>query len=130
MGGLDLLFGDPAQEWATGTSTVPSWVQLDWTSKYRMRTIYLFSPANPLNKVTSGKLTFSDGTSVTVGAVSQGGTAINLGTAGKTVNWVRFTITGTSFNLLSASVGLAEIKIFNAAPVTCGLLNSGCLKAL
>ena len=94
-----------------------------------MKTVYLFAPVNTLNSITAGTLTFSDGSKVAVKSVSASGTAVNLG-AGKTVSWVRFTITATGLNLLSPSVGLAEMKIFNAAPITCGLLNAGCLKTI
>lgn len=94
-----------------------------------MKTIYLFGAVNTGNSITSGTLHFSDGSTVAVKSVSPNGTAINLGT-GKTSSSVRFTITSAKTAFINPSLGLAEIKIFNAAPVTCSLLNPGCLKAL
>lgn len=91
-----------------------------------MKTIYLYAPVNTLNTISGGTLTLSDGSSYAVGSVSSSGTAVSLGSAGKTVNWLRFTITNTG--LLNSAVGLAEIRAYNnVAKTSCSLLDLSCL---
>jgi hypothetical protein len=74
-----------------------------------MRKIVLYGRVNTLNTVTSGVLSFSDGTVVKVtGSISSAGSAVSLG-AGIWASSVRFTTAGTS--MTSTSVGLSEIAI-------------------
>ncbi|ORY61153.1 hypothetical protein BCR35DRAFT_196404 [Leucosporidium creatinivorum] len=127
--GLSILgLGDASQEWSTGNKNLPAWVQLNFTSNYLAKTIYLFAPVNTLNTITGGTLSFSDGTSIDVTSVSSSGTAVSLGTAGKTFSSVRFTI--TKMGMLASAAGLSEIKIFNAPTKVCGLLQPNCLVSL
>lgn len=128
VGGLDFLgLGRASEEWSTGNRAVPAWVQLNFTSDYLVKTVYLFSPVNINNQVLDGSISFSDGSTVQFDSISNSGTAISLG-AGKTIHGMRVTITQVGF--IASAVGLAEIKMFNAAPVTCGWLDRNCLKTL
>lgn len=91
-----------------------------------MKTVYLYAPVNTLNTVTGGTLSLSDGSSFSVGSVSSSGTAVSLGSAGKTISWLRFTVTKTG--LLTSAVGLAEIRAYNnVAKTSCSLLDLSCL---
>jgi len=74
-----------------------------------MRKIVLYGRPNTFNTVTSGVLSFSDGTIIKVtGSISTSGSTVSLG-AGIWASSVRFTTAGTS--LSSTSVGLSEIAI-------------------
>ncbi|KAM0787997.1 hypothetical protein ACM66B_006198 [Microbotryomycetes sp. NB124-2] len=127
VGGINALGqGDASQEWSTGNSAVPAWVQLTWPSFYVMKSVYLYAPENSLSKIRRGYLTFSDGSRIDVTQqLSQSGTAISLGPAGKVSTSVRFTITDMGFSLGAA--GLAEIKVFNAPVVSCSWWDVLCL---
>lgn len=125
IGGLSLLgLGKAAEEWvAAGTS--PQWIELKWTKQYFMRKIVLYGRVNSLNTVTSGVLSFSDGTIIKVsGSISSTGSIVSLG-SGIYASSVRFTTAGTS--LTSTSVGLSEIEIcecsFSSLPSQFDLLS-------
>ncbi|KAK4052066.1 hypothetical protein OIV83_002360 [Microbotryomycetes sp. JL201] len=126
IGGVDALgFGDASQEWSTGNSATPAWIQLNWPSYYVMKSVYLYAPKNSLTRIRRGYLTFSDGSTIDVTQqLSQSGTAVSLGN-GKVSTSVRFTITDTGFS--SGPVGLAEIKVFNAPIITCNWWDVLCL---
>ncbi|KAK4050542.1 hypothetical protein OIO90_005009 [Microbotryomycetes sp. JL221] len=129
VGGVDALGrGDASQEWSTGNTNTPTWVQLNFPSFYVMKSVYLFAPTNSLSKVRNGYLTFSDGSTIDVRqTLSQQGTSISLGSNGKISTSVRFTI--TDMGSLGAA-GLAEIKIFNAPVITCNWWDVLCLLGL
>lgn len=92
------------------------------SSQYLMKSVILYGPVNGLNSITAGTLTFSDGSVVPVGSISSSGTVVSLGDDGKTSYSVRFTATKVS--LLTSSVGLAEMRIYNAPATTKGLIAS------
>ncbi|SCZ92526.1 BZ3500_MvSof-1268-A1-R1_Chr5-2g07944 [Microbotryum saponariae] len=120
IGGLELDgSGNAAQEWSTGTGTVPAWIQLTWPQSYLIKTVVLFPPVNLLNAIRAGTLTFSDGSTANVGVLSPFGTQINLG-AGKTTSSLRFTITGAA--VARNGVGISEMRAYNAAPAVGGVL--------
>jgi hypothetical protein len=129
IGGASLLGlgGLAKNEWVS-TTGANSWVQLNFTSNYLIKTVVLHARTNTVaTQVTAGTLTFSDGTSVDTGAIATSGTTVVLPTGGITVHWVRFTATK-----VTGVAGLAEMQIYNYAPpaatasqCTAGLLNLG-----
>ncbi|GAA5954834.1 hypothetical protein JCM3765_007787 [Sporobolomyces pararoseus] len=110
---IDGVFGfeDPKNGWiAKGTS--PEWVQLDWPEQYLMQSISLYGLGDENDSITSGTLSFSDGTVVKVdGPISPRGSWVYLG-EGIYSSSVRFTTAGTSET--TKNLGLSEIQIFNA----------------
>ncbi|KAI5475263.1 Carbohydrate-Binding Module Family 1 protein, cellulose binding protein [Pseudohyphozyma bogoriensis] len=117
IGGTSLLgLGNAAQEWKCTGTTKNAVLTLTWDEVYLMKSVVLYGPVNTLNSITASTLTFSDGTTINVGAISSSGTVVSLGTNGVYASSAKLTITGMS--LLSSAAGLAEIKIYNAATST------------
>ena len=86
-----------------------------WPASYTIDYVVLFDRPNLNDQITSGTLTFSDGTSVTFGALP------NAGTTGLTVTppnpvtttTLKMTVTGVSSTTLN--IGLSEIQAWGAA---------------
>lgn len=74
----------------------------------------MYDRPNLNDQITSATLSFSDGTSVNVGALQNDGSATYVNLASPvTTSWLLFTITGVSAT--TGSAGLAEIQVFSAA---------------
>jgi hypothetical protein len=71
--------------------------------------VVLFDRRNIDDQVLAGTLTFSDGSSVPVGALANDAAAVPVSFAARTVTSVRFTITEVSPGTLG--VGLSEIQV-------------------
>ncbi len=107
---------DYTKEWATAGGKAGSWIQLDWSTPVSVNKIVLYDRPNADDQVTAGTLTFSDGTSVKVGALTN--TSPTAGTAAgttvtfdpKNITWVRFTVDTVSTS--TYNVGLAEIEVW------------------
>ena len=99
---------DYSREWVTVRQGVGAWIQLNWGNAVTLDRVVLYDRPNASDQITSGTLTFSDGTSVSVGALNNDGTAHRRAFSPSTVTWVRLTVdtvrSGTS------SVGLAEFE--------------------
>jgi hypothetical protein len=67
---------------------------------------------NADDHITSGTLTFSDGSQVAVGDLPNDGTALTVDFTPRSVTWVRFTVTGVSGS--TRNVGLSEIRTWSA----------------
>ena len=110
-----LLGGYPgvkSQEWSAG-STLGAWIRLDWTSPQTIDRVSLYDRPNLTDQVTAGTLTFSDGSSVSVGALpNDGRTPAEVRFPAKTVTWVKFTISSVKDGTQNA--GLSEIGVFKA----------------
>jgi hypothetical protein len=68
--------------------------------------------------VTSGTLTFDDGSSASVGQLPNDGTSVSVSLGNKTISQLRFTVNSVSSSTLN--IGLAEIAVFGSdliAPV-------------
>ncbi len=101
---------DGAHSWSSGQGA-GAWIQLSWPSPVTLSEVDLQDQVVTWNNVLAGTLTFSDGSSVPVGALPVGGQVLPVPFAPRTVSWVRFTVssvTGTS--------GLAEMAALGPAP--------------
>jgi hypothetical protein len=97
--------GDYSREWATNGQTAGAWISLSWPSAVRLSEIILYDRPNPDDNVTSGTLSFSDGSTVGVGALPRNGAALVVTFPARTVTSLKFTInTAAGYN-----IGLAEI---------------------
>ena len=67
--------GDYTKEWATQGGRAGSWIQLTWPSAVTINRVVLYDRPNSADQVTGGRLIFDDGTSVTVPALNNAGTA-------------------------------------------------------
>jgi LmbE family N-acetylglucosaminyl deacetylase len=101
-----------AAEWATVGGWVGSWLQLSWTSPVTVGRVVLFDRPNANDQVISATLTFSDGTTVTTGALENGAGVTTVTFPARRVTWVRFTVTSVSGTTENA--GLAEVEVYGA----------------
>jgi hypothetical protein len=101
--------GNLSTEW-TSTEAKP-WVKYTWGTAQTINRIRLFDKADLTDWATSGKLTFSDGSSINVtgGLLNNGMMREVVFDASKTVTWVQFTVTRNT----GTNVGLSEMRIYN-----------------
>jgi hypothetical protein len=102
--------GDYTNEWATNGEKAGAWIQLDWTQNYTVNTIRLYDRPNTYDQITSATLTFSDGTSMSVGALNNDGSAVDISIGGKSIRWVRLIVNSVGSN--TANVGLSEFEVY------------------
>jgi LmbE family N-acetylglucosaminyl deacetylase len=98
-----------AHEWASIAEGAEAWTQLTWAYAQSVSSVTLFDRPNLDDNVVSGTLTFSDGSSVPVGALTNSGAAVTVSFATRSVTWVRFTVDSVSAN--TYNVGLAELEV-------------------
>jgi len=106
---------DASAEWSTVKGKAGSWIQLSWASAQTLERVVFYDRPNEADRVTSGTLTFSDGSSVDVGALPDDGTALVVPFPERSTTSLRFTVTGTSSTTLN--VGLAELEAWTSGPV-------------
>jgi len=94
-------------EWAKSNADTSPWAQLDWSASQSISKVVLYDRNNSTDQVLGGTLSFSDGTSITVGALNNDGTANTFTFATKNVTWVKFQITS-----YSGLPGLSEFQVY------------------
>jgi LmbE family N-acetylglucosaminyl deacetylase/chitodextrinase len=102
--------GDSTREWATIGGRAGSWIRLAWSTPYRVDRVVLYDRPNLDDQVLSGTLSFGDGSTVTVGALSNGGGPVELRFAARTVSSLSFAVNSVSSTTLN--VGLAEFRVY------------------
>lgn len=75
-----------------------AWLRLDWSAPQRVKQILLFDRPNLTDQVLSATLAFSDGTSISVGALNNAGAAVSISFPEKTITWVTFTINSANYS--------------------------------
>ena len=106
--------------WVTTGEGVGAWMQLDWSTPQTVNKIKLYDRPNVTHDhIKGGTLTFSDGSSVTVGELPDGVVngapdPLEVTFDAKTITWVRFTV--DSFT--GHNAGLTEFEVWSvlAAP--------------
>lgn len=84
-----------------------AWIQFDWPSPYRLGGVVLYDRLDTGDNVQAATLSFSDGSTVAVGALPTNGTPMVVTFPLRTVTWLRFTINQVSGD----NAGLAEMEI-------------------
>ena len=103
---------DSSKEWSTNGSKAGSWIKLAWSSPVTVNKIVLYDRPNTDDQVLSGTLTFSDGSTVAVGALDNAGGATTITFDPKTITSVQFTVNSVSSS--TYEVGLAEFEVYAA----------------
>jgi LmbE family N-acetylglucosaminyl deacetylase len=106
--------GDYTKEWATNGQLAGAWIRLTWTGPVSTSQVVLYDRPNATDNVTSGTLSFSDGSTVPVGALPNGGTALTVSFAQRTVTWVQFTVNSA----VGQNIGLSEIAVLGTVDPT------------
>lgn len=93
-------------EWASNGETTP-WAKLSWNQGITTSKVILYDRPNSTDQISSGTLTFSDGSSVSVGALLNNGEAEEVTFSERTITWVKFQVdNGSGYN-----VGLSEFEV-------------------
>jgi LmbE family N-acetylglucosaminyl deacetylase len=100
------------REWVTNNQLAGAWIQLNWNTPVTVNEVLLSDRPDPSQNVLAGTLTFSDGSSIAVGALPVYGTPHPITFPPKTITWVKFTITQAQ----GTATGLAEFQVL--APST------------
>jgi len=108
-GVIDGYPGDASREWATAGEGVGAWIRLAWSASTAIQQVTLYDRPNLVDNVTGGTLTFSNGSSVAVGALPSDGTGRTVTFSPRNVTWVKFTVTSVAAG--SANIGLAEMQV-------------------
>ncbi len=104
--------GDKAQEWSAG-KTVGATLTLTWDAPQTIDHVALYDRPNLTDQVTAGRVTFSDGSTLPVGALPNDGSApFELRFPPKTVTSLTFEVTAVRAGTENA--GLAEIAVYRA----------------
>ena len=99
---------ETSMEWSSAQQTAGAWVQVTWPTPVTLDRIVLHDRPNPDDETLAGQLSFSDGSSVAVGALPNNGQALNVSFAKRAVTSVRFTV--TSAGAATYASGLAELE--------------------
>ena len=95
-------------EWSSNGEKAGATVRLHWTKTQTVDRVVLFDRPNATDNVVSGVVTFSDGTTLPVGPLSNAGTELKF--PSKTITWLSFKVTGVKDGTVNA--GLSEIAVF------------------
>ncbi|RYX81201.1 DUF5110 domain-containing protein [bacterium] len=102
---------DSNAEWSSNGEKAGASVRLDWKTPQTVNRIVLFDRPNTTDDITGGVLTFSDGSTIEVGSLSNTeGTEVRF--PAKTINWVSFKVTSVKGGTINA--GLSEFAVFKA----------------
>ena len=110
-------------EWRTKGQKVGAWLNLVWSSAHTIDRVVLYDRPNTSDQITSAILSFSDGSSVSVGTLNNDGSATTIVFSARTVTSLLLTVTGVSGTTLN--VGLAEIEVYEVAVGT-PVANNAC----
>jgi len=94
-------------EWASLGEQTPT-ARLTWSDKVVIKKIVLYDRPNGIEKIFSGILEFSDGSTVQVGELPDTGSALEIPIDFKEVDYVEFKPT----DAVGPNVGLAEFEVF------------------
>ena len=104
---------DYSKEWVSARQGAGAWLQVTWPSAVTVERVVLYDRPNLSDQITSGTLTFSNGLSVSVGALSNDGAAVPVSFSSRSVTWVRLTV--DSVRAGTSNVGLAELEAWGYA---------------
>lgn len=109
-GQIDGYPGNGASEWSSN-ELVGASCTLTWDKTQTVDRVRLFDRPNANDQVTSGRLEFSDGTTIPVGELpNDGKTPGEFTFPAKTILWVKFVVTGVKPT--SEHIGLSEFQVF------------------
>jgi LmbE family N-acetylglucosaminyl deacetylase len=102
--------GDYTKEWATNGQLAGAWIKLTWTLPVTTSQVVLYDRPNLTDNITSGTLSFSDGSTVPVGALPNNGSPLAVSFTSKTVTSMTFTVNTAA----GQNIGFAEIAVLGS----------------
>src|SRR5690606_24776730 len=106
---IDGYPGDYRREWSTAGQRTGAWLRLTWTEPYAVDRVILYDRPNASDRIVGARLSFSDGSTLTVGSLNNDGTATEYRFTVKVITSLTMTVTQVSSQTLN--VGLAEIEV-------------------
>jgi hypothetical protein len=106
---------DNAAEWATEGGGAGSWLRLTWAESYTIDHVVLYDRPNFDDQITSGTLTFSDGTVVSFGELPNDGTTGVTVTLPSAITTTALLMTVTGVSSTTLNIGLSEIEAWGVA---------------
>jgi len=100
---------DDAHEWRADELN-GAWIQLNWPSPMRVAQVNLFDRIDRAGNMLSGRLFFSDGSTIPVGALPTSGKPLPVIFSPKTVTWVRY----VADQVAGAFAGVSEVEVLGA----------------
>lgn len=101
---------DSSKEWATIGGREGSSLTLSWSKMKSVSRIVLYDRPNLNDFITGASITFSDGSTLNVGALNNNGSGVTVSFPAKSINNLKINI--LSVSLETANVGLAEVEVF------------------
>jgi hypothetical protein len=111
-GVVDGYPGDFTREWVTRGEGAGAWIELNWLMPQTVNRIVLYDRPNMSDQVLGATLTFSDRSSVVVGALDNAGAAMEVLFAPRSITSLRLTIDQISRS--TGEIGLAEIEVYTS----------------
>ena len=112
-----VVSGYPKQirsEWASRREKTGAFVRLHWARSVRVRSVLLFDRPNLLDQVQAGVLLFSDGSSLSIGALPDDASkGLLIKFPEKRVDWLAFFVTKVKPG--TQNIGLSELAVFGSA---------------
>jgi hypothetical protein len=102
--------GDYTREWATVGQGAGAWIRLAWGTPYTLDRVVLYDRPNSNDQVLGGTLSFSDGSTVAVGALTNSGSGVTVSFTPRSVTSVTFTV--NSVSATSRNIGLMEFQSY------------------
>lgn len=109
--------GLPGTSWASNGQSNP-WIQLNWKTPQTISAMSFSNPTGGTGTVSSGTLTFSDGSTVKVSGIPNDGSSYTVTFPQRTVTSVKLQVTGGS----GQNIGLQEIGAYGPPPQNFGAL--------
>ncbi len=109
-GFIDGYPNDSTREWVTVVQQAGAWIELAWDAPRVVDRIMIYDRPNPDDHITACTVTFSDGSSLSTGALDNTGGGNELTFSARTITSVRLTVDSTSGS--TWSIGLAELEVF------------------
>jgi hypothetical protein len=101
----------PEAEWAANRQITGARFELAWKEPQRVSRIVLFDRPNTVDQVTSGKIVFSDGSTIDVGELPDDAShPLTLEFPSRTIESLAFEVTGVKRGTENA--GIAEIAVY------------------
>ena len=114
IGGSGGTPDDPSREWASDGEGAGAWLQLRWPGPVVIDQVTLYDRPNSNDWITSGTLTFSDGSTEAVGSLPN--EPVDGLMPGLTVSFPAKVVTGLKFTIdtvgvSTSAIGLSEIQV-------------------
>jgi LmbE family N-acetylglucosaminyl deacetylase len=96
------------KEWATAGELDKAWIRLDWPAPQTISRVVLYDRPNTTERILAATLSFSDGTTESVGSLPNNGSAYQVDFPSRTVSWVQLTVDQAD----GVNIGLSEFEVF------------------